>query len=492
MATVTCKYHTQLPARWTCNHCHINYCPSCVKPVKTGNIPACPVCKQVLDSAGTGNMIKPFWSKLRDFFLYPFHVNPLIIMLSLSLVAFVIAQIPGWNRGVDLLFWRIPQNLFFLMPFMFVFFKYAHSVLEDTAHGYIKPTELTSEKLMSNGLIVFKMFMLYLFFQLLEFASLDLFGRTGEQVMIFVSSFVFPAAIMVLMMEDKFFSAFNPELIFSVIIRIGTPYLILTVLFYFLFQFAFNQTLGFLFKYIGPESFAPVLAFVSMYFMLIAFNMMGYLLYQHHEELGFEIDVEAHEHEENIKADPVMVSPELRMVEILIQEGKTEEAIQQLQNVIQNSPSDLEARDRLLKLLRLTGDMPKYRTQGQDYISYLFHENKISPAADIFQSCYEYDKTFRPAKAVERLELARFLKQNARNRLAMAVLNNLHVDFPSYDGVPQAYLMVAQLLCEQFNEDEQAKNVLRFVIKNYASSPLIGEVKDYLGVVDRLHGGAIS
>ncbi len=471
MSVVTCKYHTKIPARWTCHQCRINYCPSCVKPVRAGDTPSCPVCKQELDSAGTGNMIKPFWLRLGQFFLFPMHPGPLMLILVFSLLTFLL--------------YLTPIAFILMIPLGFMFLKYCHVVLEDTAHGHITPRPISMETLAGDIVMPFKLIGLVIAYQLLIFGALDLFDRPGYYLASIFASLALPASIAVLSIEHSFINAFNPVLILTTIQRIGLPYFIMFALLYFL-QVAQSSILGFLAGIVEPPLSFIVFYFILMYFLIIVFNMLGYILYQYHEELGFEIDVEAHEHEENVAADPVTVSPELRTVEILIQEGKTDEAVTQLQNVARNSPSDLEARNRLLKLLRLTGDMARHRSQGQDYISYLFHENKTGQAADIYQECYEYDKTFRPAKAVERLELARFLRQNARHRLVLAVLNNLHVDFPTYDGVPQAYLIVAQLLCEQFNEDEKARKVLEFVITNYPTSPAIVEVKEYQGIVKGL------
>lgn len=485
MAAVTCKYHTQTPARWRCESCQINFCPSCVKSI-SNRPPDCPVCKRELSSLGSANLIKPFWTRLRDFFLYPLHLGPLIVLLILTAIAFLLIQMPGWYYRVDFLFWRIPRNFLFALPFLFVFLKYAQSVLEDTAHGHLKPKPLSPEQLTENGLIVIKLLVLLMVINLIEFTALDLFGQAGRHIMEFVLAFATPAAIMVLTMEDKLFSALNPATVGSVMLRIGAPYILLFILFYLL-QIARNTMIGMLASMVNPSLGATIFVFVSMYFYLIMFNMMGYLLFQHHEQLGFSIDVEMEDYSNMKKkiAEPE-ISPELRVVEILLHEGKTEEAVNQLLGVVRNLPTDIEARERLLKLLRLTGDMTLFREQGQSYISYLMNENKLAQAAKVYQGCVEFDKTFKPEKANERLELGKFLRHNGQAKLAMVVLNNLHKDFPAYDGVPQAYLMVAQMLCEQFNEDARAKQVLEFVLKNYPSHPMTDAVRDYLKVVDEV------
>ncbi len=487
MAVVTCKYHPQTPARWRCESCQINFCPSCIK-ITGRRAPDCPVCKRELTSLGAGNLIRPFWTRLREFFLYPFHPTPLLVMFVLSVVAFFIAHVPGWYHRVDFLIWRIHRYDLYAMPFYFIYLKYAQSVLEDTAHGHLKPLTLRGEQLTENGLIVAKMFAILLVFYFLKFTALDLFGSIGENFVEIILVFATPAAIMVLVLEDNLFSALNPATVGSLMYRIGTPYLLLFGLIYCLQQakeFMFGMLLG----EFNPALTVAVFEFVSMYFYLITFSMMGYLLYQHHEELGLSIQVEAEsvpEKKDKNKQQLPEVSPELRAVEILIHEGKVEDAVRQLQGIIRHTPTDIEARERLLKLLRLTGDMALFREQGQSYISFLMNDNKFAQAAKVYQSCIEYDKSFKPAKANERLELGKLLRHNGQSRLAIGVLNNLHKDFPSYENVPQAYLMVAQILCEQFNEDARAKQVLEFVLQNYPSHAMADAVRDYLKIIDEV------
>jgi len=485
MAVVTCKYHPQIPARWRCDACQINFCPGCIK-TPARSIPDCPVCKRELKSLGSGNLIKPFWARLREFFLYPLHPAPLLVMFALSIVAMLITYIPGGYLEVDILFWRFQRYDLFALPFYFVYLKYAQSVLEDTARGHLKPNPLTSERLTENGLIVFKLMMLFLVINLILFGVLDLFGLTVMNIVKFILVFALPAAVMLLFVEDNFFSAINPVTVGTLMVRVGTPYLFLFLLIYLLllskdFMTAILSGLS------TPALSNAIYNFITMYFYLIVVNMMGYLLFQHHEQLGFEIDVDVESMPDRKKQiQEIEVSPELRAVEILIHEGKAEEAVKHLQGAIRNNPTDIEARERMLKLLRLTGDMELLRKEGSSYISYLISENKLAQAAKVYQSCVEYDKSFKPEKAHERLELGKFLRANAQPRLAMTVLNNLHKDFPSYDNVPQAYLLVAQMLCEKFNEDERARQVLDFVLQNYPAHPMADAVRDYRKIVEEV------
>ncbi len=443
------------------------------------------MCKGTLDSLGAENLITPFWLRMREFFIYPAYASPIILILVLTLLAFLIRYVPGWDIDINILGLEIPRNSIFVFPFIIVFLKYAQTVLEDTAHGYLKPTAIDSDKLFGNGIIVFKLLAILLAFKLLTSAALDMFDQTGYFIANVLTSISLPAAIMILAIEHRFSSAMNPITIYSVITRIGLPYFIMFMMFYLL-DIAQSFLLALLQQHIDPSLSFAVYVFLTMYFYIITFNMMGYILYQHHEVLGFSIDVEMHEQEEDKQFDTVGVSPEMREVEILIHEGNMEQAVSQLRALIKSNPNNIDAHERILKLLRLIGNKPLHFEQAQKFMSYLIGENRMGNAAQIFQDGYEFDKKLKPEKAVERHEMARYLRHKGKAKLAMVVLNDLHRDFPSYEGIPEAYLMVAQLLSEHLNDDERAVMILQFLIKNYATHPLTGEVEAYLQTVQRI------
>ncbi len=486
MSAVNCKYHTTTPARWRCRHCKISFCPGCVTETKSGSAPDCPVCKRQLQSLGSENLVTPFWSRLREFFIYPANPHPLLLIVALSAIIFLVGLVPaGWTVTFDILVWKIELVYILLFPFLVLFLNYAYNVLSDTAHGHLKPREVTAERLFDNSFVVFELLLLLLFLELFQVAAGSLFKEPGYLTAAVLTSLVSPAVIMVLVIDKQFFSAINPVRVMTVITRIGMPYFIMFAMFYLL-DLAQFYLMDILLEYVDYSYSLAVYAFVSMYFYLIMFNMMGYTLYQHHGVLGYDIDVEMHQQEDEGQFDTVSVSPEMRAVEILIHEGKTDQALKELQDMVKKNPSDTDARDRILKLSRLVGNTELHAIQAQLYMSYLIDENKVGQAALVFESCYDYDKTLKPTKAPERLEMAKYFRKKSKYKLATAVLNELHRDFPSFDGIPQAYLIVAQTLCEQFNDDERARKILEFVIKNYGAHPQIPEIQEYLKIVKGL------
>ncbi|VAW96373.1 hypothetical protein MNBD_GAMMA21-1003 [hydrothermal vent metagenome] len=485
MPAVNCKYHTSTPARWNCGQCHISYCPSCVIEKETGHVPDCPVCKRGLDSLGAENLITPFWLRLREFFIFPVHPSPFLLILVMTLFAMLVRYVPGWDIDIKLITFEIPRNAILVFPFIIVFLKYAQTVLEDTAQGYLRPKPLSSNSLFGNSIIVFKLLAILLTFKLLTSAALDMFDQTGYYFANILTSIGTPAAIMILAMEHRFSSAMNPVMIYSVISRIGMPYFIMFVMFYLL-DIAQSFLLALLQQYIDPSLSFAVYVFVTLYFYIIIFNMMGYIIYQHHEVLGFRIDVEMHQQDEDTQFNSVAVSPEMREIEILVHEGKMAQAVTQLRTLIDTNPGNIDAHERILKLLRLVGDKPIHFKQAQKFMSYLIGKNKMGSAAQILQQGYEFDKKLKPEKAVERHDMAKYLRQKGKAKLAMVVVNDLHREYPSYEGIPEAYLMVAQLLSEHLNDDDRAIMILQFLIKNYGTHSLIGEVEEYLRTIQRI------
>ncbi len=475
MATIACKYHPEAPARWRCRHCAINFCPGCVPAPASGPAqgrpPSCPVCSKALDSLGTGNAVAPFWRRLGHCFAYPLYPAPFIVILVLTLLGMAVHGV-FMGPLLELALWAVTM-------------KYAYVVLEDVAHGHLRPRPITGEAIATGLELPFKQILLLMAIGAADTAVLRLLGPSAFALAFFFSTLALPANIMVLVLERSFFKAFDPATVLTVIKRIGLPYLLL---WFVLMSVGGGSAAAvhFAMQWLPGTVGLAVGDLLAMYFLLVMFATMGYVLYQYHEELGYEV-----EEPQAPGAAPAAapVSPELRQAEILIQEGKTEEALARLAQLVRGSPADDAARERHLRLLRAVDDKDGHCRACQDYISYLFCQERHAQALKALAGCRRYDPTVKPAGAKERLELAKLLKAEGQGRAAMALLSNLHQDHPGFSGTPEAYLLVAQLMCEQFGEDAKALQVLRFLVKQFPEHPLQEEVGKYLQLVEGMAAG---
>ncbi len=467
MAQIFCKYHPDTPARWVCRHCEINFCRDCIDD-KSGGNPSCPVCHRQVESLGAGNVIKPFWQRFPKFFLYPANTSPMILLLGLTAAMLFLSL--------------IPFGIWFLVVAYFVFLKYAYVALERTAQGILQPPELSYEVLGEEMGLPFKqllIFVIMIFF-------VNFMDRVGMGVLAtLLVSLLLPASVMVLAVRHEFFAALNPVLLVDVVRRIGGPYFALWGALYMLLL-SEEVAAALLWDILPSMLVIPLANFINLYFMLIMFHLMGYVLYQYHEELGYGIVEEYSEVDSRATTVVDAVSPGIREVEILFQEGKLDEAKTRLVELIKNEPGNMVYRERLHKLLLNTADEAGMQEYSGDYIVRLMAENRPSEAQRVFSDCYKLNKAFKFGNARQRHQMAELLMKNGQARAALSLLSNLHRDFPEYEGIPDAYLLVATILCETFNEDAKASQVLDFVEKKYPHHPKIAEIKEYRKVLGSL------
>lgn len=466
MSQISCKYHPKSPARWSCTTCHINYCKSCIPQEDTARGTYCPVCNNKLQSIGASNSIKPFWMISGKFFLYPLHLYPLSFLIILTIL---------YSQFDPTLMGKLMQFVLGI-----VFMKYTYAVLEDTALGHLKPLPINNKVINDELDLPFKQILLTFAISAANLSVYENFGYAAVSVTAIITAITFPANVMVLAMEHSFFAAFNPILIFTLIKRIGAPYFLLTFLLLMLIS-ASSSVMNMLYQSVSYSTYISISSFINMYFTLIMFNLLGYTLYQYHEEIGYYIETEIDE-----ISNESTINPELRTIEILIKEGKNKEANTKLALLIKDKPSDNDIQIHNLKLQQLLGNMDAYNNYANKYISYLFSTQQMAQISKILPMILSVNPSFKPELATERFELAKLLKQNGQSKAAVSMINNLHVDYPEFKQIPEAYFMASKILCEQLGNDKQAKNILTFLLTKYSGNTQQDEIKTYLETVNNL------
>ncbi len=477
MSQLACKYHYDLPARWSCHACQINFCTNCIQANPRENIPHCVICGAKLLMVGAENVVVPFWLRLHYYFMYPVHAVPagLIILLTVAIAAL----------GNTLF------GIFAVATSALIFMKYAYVVLEDTSHGYLLPRAFSSEMITENLELPFKHVLNIFLIIALNYMVYD-FARQQDMAFIFQISlsltiFFLPASIMVLAVKHSFTSAFNPLLHIHIVKNIGVAYILLYI--FVLMMLSSAAASIYYIQPFLPEGFKlSVYLFITMYFLLGIFNMLGYVLYQYHEKIGFgvAVDIASSQIDYNDTSTFKLREPAMVDVEILVQEGNYKKAINSLESKIKLEPSDMHARGYYQKLLHVLGETDAARKHCANFVERLLAEKKITQAMNIFSACHKEDSDVTLTKPAQRLELASLYVNNAKYRLAMHLLNNLHKDHPSYSEIPRAYLLVAKMITDQFNQDAKAINILHFVLANYPQNKGIAEVRKYLNVLEAI------
>jgi hypothetical protein len=472
MSQIACKYHPLVPARWECPSCHISLCNDCVEKDAARNAAYCPLCKGWVQQVSATNFITPFWKRIPKFFLFPMQPRPLIFM---GVAAVLVSLLPLFG---------IAGKLLALVLFM-AYMSYALHVLERTANGELDPAEVNADMFGKGlGLPLKQVVVLFILF-LAIYAVRQSLGPFAAYITYIVVMLSLPASIMLLVMEDSLVSAVNPFMIVDTIKSIGMPYLVLYV-----FLLLLGSTHEVLSQFVasgGGFWFLPVQIFLYFYFTLVMYNMMGYVVFQYHEPLDFAVRMDVHESHGATAGRAATPAPGLPTdVEVLIKEGRVEEAVDALGRKVAQSGADLDMRDRYHDLLKRAGQSDAMARHGREHLNLLLAAGKTARAAQVFVDCFAVDPEIRPNDPDRYYELTSVLAARGAAREAVALSRNFHKTFAGHRDIPRLYLLVAKVLTEQLNAEQQAARILDFLQASYAGHPLGAEIRQYADLVRSL------
>lgn len=467
MTATTCHYHPAVPALWFCARCQFNLCSGCAPKTRSARFAYCPACRMPVDALGTGHLVKPFWERLPRFFAYPARGQLLLFMALLSTPALLVTSMP----------------LLTLPLFVAVFIislRYCHRVLYHTALGNLTPPPVFTNT---------DEFRHILFQQIGAF--LVLFSAPGVVagmfqsevllwVLITLAFLLLPASVMVLAIEERFLAAINPLTLIGVALRIGPSYLLLW-LFLMLFSAAADQILIIVAPGVDIKVTLFIYLFASLYFSLAMFHLMGYVVFQYHEPLGFSIDHNVVEQ----ASDPGPAAV-LDPIQIMITEGRLDEAERELADRLRQNLDDLNLHDRYNRLLIGLADKPRGLPHADLYIGKLLASGQAGRALEVYRRSCEALGAVEIKEATETLALARLARERNDPRQTLSLLARFEQRFPGHALLPEALLLAAQALCEHAGRDDLAGKIVERLLRTHPQHPLRPQMDSLLKVIQSL------
>lgn len=398
--------------------------------------------------------IKPVWQVIPQFFKYPFNgkVLPGLILISLASVLTMLPFLLGFIAW--LLLWTM-------------LFKIGYEILSSTAAGMMDgPPSVTQ---MSDG-IMFKHIGLLLAMAIAYGLAV---GFTASLVVAIGLGFflilALPAAIMTLAMTQSLVQALNPVIWIKIMQTTGLSYL-LTSVFLLLMLISQSQAEALLLPLVGGSImlFLVVSTFISAYFMAASFHLMGYLLYQFHEELGIEI--------KDTAPLPNKTSEEQTMLEEareLVKQGQADEAIEMIGEEIRQRGADQPVHDFYRRLLTQRGDNEALVQHGRDYLPVLIHcHENMGKALDVAEDSLKHDPDFRPPNPGDILPLARLAFQQRRHALVLRLTSGFAKQHPDHPDLVENLFLAAQSLIEHKGDSARALKVVSQLRRRFPDHPL--------------------
>lgn len=460
----------------------------------------------------------PFWGRIPRFFLFPFHPSILLRLGLYAALPVVCIFTTGVKAGLvvflglSLLAW-----IFYL--------RLGSGIFSETSRGRLSPEHYDRERDESLAYIPYAMFALGFVSSLAVGLVEGLFGSGPSFAANLLVTLLMPAALMVLMHTRSLIAGLSPGQVWELISTVGKPYLLLC-----LFLFCLSSAQMFLaFKcyelgidpivekwallqqmlaevrseeewVIAQSAFSEFDAFLrrqrprlgfalfafnvaAMYFTTVAFNMMGYVLYQYHQALGLAIDEPrsargGQRHEaQDATGDQIAA---------LLAAGQMDKALDVAYEEQRVEPDNVAAQERYHKLLHLAGKTERLLSHANRFIALLLRQQMAGKALEALRRCREQSPDFRPEDPATLLALARSARGLRDPKQALDIMRSFDKKHPRHPLIPDVYSLSALILCEDLRQDAMADRLFAVIIERYPEHPCAVQAREYRSVLARM------
>ncbi len=474
---IYCNYHPLNYAAFSCPKCHANLCPSCVVKKKreafggghAEDIYLCPKCTVFVEKLSFAMAIEPFWKRIPAIFQYPLHLQPVALILILSLIQTLFTS-------------RTITSVIVNMLCAGTMLTYACLVLSASANGRLSPPPIDFEQIYRNFGLYFKQACLYgliialavvLFIKLFPHFGLESTSKLTIAFIALIMLFL-PAMIIMLAVTRSFFASILPHVFIMLAVRIGWPYL---AMYFFLMLLLLPAFLADVIKMTLPLGILYFLGTAfSSYYMIVAYHLMGYTLFQFHEKAGFQIDYEGDFHTSvtnDLQAGPAAKAAEnhadhlLNTVNLLIRDGNHDAAIAEMQQNSRRIGEDPVLADRYFNLLNLRQMTPELLAFAPGYIKLMNKSGQKDKICAAYLYCLQFRPDFLEDDPETFFQMGKILLEGNYYMEALKIFDRFIQVYRHHAMVPNCYFYIARIFNERTNNPARAMKIIEWLNKTY-------------------------
>ncbi len=469
----SCRYHPTRRAQWACDTCGASFCPDCIlvrtheTGLQTQTLHLCPNCRIPARWLGVENAIDPFWQRLPRFFLYPFNRWSMILMVAVAALGTLFAGRGVVSGIVGILLWGVT-------------IKYSYAALTATASGDLTPPPLDTKSLSDDFGQVFKQFALFIVIGIGLVAAAFVGGRPLALAYYLMAMLLLPSMIILLATTNSLIGALNPMLFIGLATRIGWSYLLL----YFFVSLLGSapMILGrFIFQHLPQTAGLFLFNLAKVYYAIVSYHLMGYVILQYHRRIGYEVNFEDFRDPE--AQAPAAETDEnqllLNRVNLLIREGRHDEAMETLEAAAKDGFEDVRLSQRYYTLLKLKARREQLRKHRPRHLDLLSRAGRKREALDVYGECLADDSAFTPP-AETLFKLGSWFNENGKSKAAITAFNRLVKAYPDDPLVPKAYFRAAQIFHDRLMNPDRARKILRGLLNKYPDHEIASRAETYL------------
>ena len=233
-----------------------------------------------------------------------------------------------------------------------------------------------------------------------------------------------------------------------------------------------------------------------MYFMVSMYYLMGYVLYQNHEELGVDVQVDTAMAHHNLqragagaggKVVADVLGPETRS---LVADGKLEEAAARIEDNLRRNWDNNKLHDQYQKLLLLQGAPKAIAKHVNEYVPKLMREKKAARAVEVYEAARKVVPDLLIVDSTILLPLATQACELRRDATAFDLLKGFDKRFPESADIPGVYMLAATILLEKRGDYAMAQKIFLHLAKKFPQHPLAAEATRLAEVAGKMAAGA--
>ncbi len=277
-------------------------------------------------------------------------------------------------------------------------------------------------------------------------------------------------------MEEQISDAINPLRLLGFMSSIGWPYLVLYG-YLILLVLAQSVALEFVANHFTQSTIYPVSGLISSYFTLVIFHMLGYVVFQYQDRLGYCADIQ----ENNLPAT-LSVSDKLQRldadIDIALKEGNYEQARGIISEQVAKFPTHKQRLEQLYKLLTAMHDEKTLVQYAQPLARMFIAENKPEMAAQLLRRVWKQSPDYLMQDIELIFMLCRAFYQSGEYKLVIKMSKDLHHRFENNTKVADCYLLLAKTLANGLQQWSKAGNYLSYVKKSFPEHPVQAHMPD--------------
>lgn len=390
--------------------------------------------------------IIPFEQHLAQVLSYPLKGDNLIAIGVLALLGFLLSGF----FFLGILIWIATYN-------------FAYGVLSHTAAGHLSPRAGYFDQM--GSAVAWKQFVLWMILGVLVALLYQNFGWALAAPALLLALGILPVATMALAMDQSLAAALNPLTWLGVIQRMGGSYGKLLGICGLLIAGCWG--VGWLL------SFVPVLGqlgaeFVNRYGIVATFYLLGYVIYQYHDEFGMGLTAP-----EIITSAEPGNDPTVLQAQQLLDEGNTEAARQSLHQAAAEQGPFSPAAGALLELCAATNDVAGQLTVISARMVVHLADDEFDQALPLLDEAQALNPNFLMPEPDASLALCKHVLSRGESRKAITLAQGFVRNFPGHKDVVGHAFLTARIFTEKLGRDADALKILEQMVVRYAGHPQI-------------------